>query len=183
MTTPAAPPIEPPQRREPLGRVLRDAALIVLVSTCCALGTNAARSDGIPFFAHAEYDILVPCPEPEGAAEGIAPTDERVVSRKTLLIDARDPADFETWHLPDAISVPLDWLAEQQEIDAQARTVAQQVARSGKRDVVVYGDGSDPDSGQYWAGLLVAAGIKRVVYVSGGAPALRQAGIGPGGKP
>ena len=183
MTTPPPHPIEPPRRGAPFGRVLRDAAIVVLVAACCALGTNAARSDGITLLARTEYEILVPCPEPEGTAEGIPPTDERIASNKSLLIDAREPTDFEAWHLPNAISVPLDWLAEQQEIDAQAQTVAQQVARSGRRDVVVYGDGANPDSGQYWAALLNSAGIKHVVYVTGGAPALRETRIGEGGNP
>ena len=45
--------------------------------------------------------------------------------------------------------------------------------------MVVYGDGGDPDSGEQWAALLSGAGIKNVVFVKGGAPALGQPGVGP----
>ena len=154
-------------------RVVRDAALIVAAASTVALTVNALRSDGIKLIAEAEYEILVPCPEPMGEAESIPVDDARITSDKSLLIDAREPVDFESWHLPDSINVPFDWLAEQHEIDIQAREVAKRVARSGKQDVVVYGDGGDPDSGHHWAALLSAAGIKRVVYVAGGAPSLR----------
>ena len=160
-------------RGTPPVRVVRDATSIVLAASTIALVANAMRSDGIALIAETDYEILVPCPEPMGEAESVRPDDARVSSDRSLLIDAREPSDFEQWHLPDAVNVPLDWLAEQHEIDAQAREVAKRVARSGKQHVVVYGDGGDPDSGYYWAALLTGSGIKRVVYVEGGAPALR----------
>jgi rhodanese-related sulfurtransferase len=160
-------------RGTPLLRVVRDAALIVVATSTVALTVNALRSDGIKLIAEAEYEILVPCPEPTGEAESIPVDDPRITSDRSLLIDAREPVDFASWRLPNAINVPFDWLAEQHEIDVQARDVAKRVARSGKQHVIVYGDGGDPDSGHHWAALLSAAGIKRVVYVGGGAPALR----------
>ena len=172
-------PFDRPSQRSAASVALRDAVLIILASAISALAVNSLRRDGIELVAKTEYEILVPCPEPIGTAEAVSPGDERISDAKTLLIDARDSEQFEAWHLPEAISVPLDWLAEQHEIDLQAREVAKRVARSGKRHVVVYGDGGDPDSGQYWAALLSSAGIKRVVYVTGGAAALR--GLEPAG--
>ncbi len=172
MTKPSPPALRNTRGTPPL-LVARDVGLIVAVTSALALAVNALRSDGVDLIAEAEYEILVPCPEPMGEAESVPADDARVASEKSLLIDAREPGDFESWHLSGAVNVPFDWLAEQHEVDLQAREVAKRVARTGKQDVVVYGDGGDPDSGYHWAALLSAGGIKRVVYVEGGASALR----------
>lgn len=169
-------------RREPM-IVARDALLIAGVATLLALGFNAVRADGIPLVARQEFEILVPCPEPIGTATSIASGDERIRGPDSLLIDARSAEEYARWHLPEALNTPFDWLAEQAEVDQQAAEIARTVARSGRRHVIVYGDGGDPDSGHHWAILLHGAGIKNVVFVSGGAPALRNPSATRGGAP
>lgn len=153
-------------------RVPRDAALITLIASAVALSTNAVRSRGIPIVAHTDFEILVPCPEPIGTAAAISALSPLVHQSTTLLIDSRTRSEYQSWHLPAAINVPFDWLAEQDEVTKQAREVAKSVAHTRKHAVVIYGDGGDPDSGHQWAALLSTAGIKNVSYVTGGAAAL-----------
>lgn len=160
----------------------RDALCITSVAVVLALTVNALRADRLPLIARKDFDILVPCPEPLGSAVAITPTDPRVVDANSLLIDARSNDEFRAWHLPSAISVPFDWLAEQEEITNTAKVVARDVARSAKHAVVVYGDGGEPDSGQQWAALLNTAGIRNVTYVTGGSVALRELSA-PKGQP
>lgn len=145
---------------------------IVLVATAMGFLVNTLRSDRLPLVAQNDYQIMVPCPEPLGTAEIIAATDPRVRSPSSLVIDARSPEEFAAWHLPGAISIPFDWLAEQSEITKQAQIVARDIARSAKRSVVVYGDGTEPDPGHQWASLLNVSGIRNVSSVAGGAAAL-----------
>jgi hypothetical protein len=151
----------------------RDALYITSVAAVLALTVNALRADRLALIASKDFDILVPCPEPLGSAVAIAAADPRVADAKSLLIDARASDEYKAWHLPSAISIPFDWLAEQEQITKEARLVAQSVARSAKHAVVVYGDDSDPDPGKQWAALLNTAGIRNVTYVAGGSVALR----------
>lgn len=160
-------------RRRTLLLVLRDASVVVVAAAVLALGSNSLRKDGLPLVARQDFETLVPCPEPMGTATAVAASDERLRNPASLLIDARSPEEYQEWHLPEALNFPFDWLAEQEEIDRQATKIAKTVARSGKQHVVVYGDGGDPDSGHHSATLLHGAGIKNVVYVSGGAAAVR----------
>jgi hypothetical protein len=152
----------------------RDAVYIVLVAAALAFSTNALRSNKLPLVAKTGFDILVPCPEPLGSAEAILASDRRILDEKSLLIDVRSSDEYKAWHLRFAISIPFDWLAEQEQITRETQVVARSVARSAKHAVVVYGDGSDPDPGKQWAALLNAAGIRSVTYVAGGSVALRE---------
>ncbi len=158
-----------------MGRTVREALLIALVASGIALTVNGVRAHGLRLVARGEFEILVPCPEPSGSAAAIQASDPRLRDVKTLLVDARPPEDYMAWHWTSALNVPFDWLAEHDRIELDARDLARRIARTGKHAVVVYGDGDDPDSGQQWALLLSAAGIRNVAYVQGGCPALRRA--------
>lgn len=176
--TPSA--ADPPRRATPAWvAIVRDAGGISVLATVLALGVNTLRSDGLPWIAREEIEIMVPCPEPMGEATGIPAADPRTRADTSLLVDARSSEEYAAWHPPGAVSFPFDWLAEQDEVAQQAAVVAREIARSRRRDVVVYGDGEDPDSGEHWAALLSGAGIKNVVFVQGGAPALGQPGAEP----
>jgi hypothetical protein len=52
------------------------------------------------------------------------------------------------------------------------------IAASGASQVVVFGDGKDPDSGEQLARELAGRGIRNVRFVQGGAPALETAASG-----
>lgn len=159
--------------------VIRDATVVVVLSVVVALGVNAIRLEGIPLVQQEAYDILVPCPEPVGDPEQIAPDDARIRDGKSLVIDVRAKDEFASWHVQGARNQPFDWLGPP--VDEEVKTVAKQVAASRAHRVVVYGDGDDPDSGREWAKLLSGARIKNVFYVSGGAPALNPERPKPAG--
>ncbi len=182
MTSNHPAPAAAPRLKRALGSptaIVRDAAVIATAASVVALAVNALRTDPLPLVAQAEIETMVPCPEPMGAATPVPPSDERVQSPTTLLVDARSAEEFAAWHLANAVSFPFDWLAESDEVTRQAGEVAKAIARSRRQHVVVYGDGGDPDSGEHWSALLSGAGIKNVVFVKGGAPALGQPGAAP----
>lgn len=164
----------------PFGRIVRDAAVVVIGASLLGFAVNALRPHGsIPFVQTKPYDTVVPCPEPVGEARSIAPDDPLVVDRASLVIDAQASSDFALYHMPQAINIPFDWLGPP--VEKEVKDVAQRVARSKAKQVVVYGDGDDPDSGREWARLLSGGGIKNVYYVAGGARALRTRSASPNG--
>jgi rhodanese-related sulfurtransferase len=162
--------------------MIRDTLLVIIISTVLALGINTFREDGIPLVAKEEYTILVPCPNPMGEATAISADDPLIKDSSSLIIDVRSQKEFNEWHLPQALNQPYDWLAEQDAVDRKAAEVAKSIARSRKSHVVVYGDGGNPDSGKHWAASLSDSGIKNVVFISGGADALRRLKDLSGGK-
>lgn len=156
--------------RGPMGRVLRDAAVAGVAWAAVGLVFNALRPSGIPLVAREAYALFVPCPEPLGEVEGIDPTDLRGIGPKTLRLDARDPEAFRRWHLEGAWNVPFDYL------EGVPEAVVRRVAASGAQAVLVYGDGQDPDSGRELARELAGRGVRNVLFVRGGAPALGAPG-------
>jgi len=166
-------------KRAVLVEVIRDATIVVVLSVVVAVGVNAIRSEGIPLVQKEAYDILVPCPEPVGDPEQMAPDDARIRDAKSLIIDVRAKDEFASWHIQGARNQPFDWLGPP--VDEEVKTVAKQVAASQAHRVIVYGDGDNPDSGREWAKLLSGARIKNVFYVSGGAPALNPELTKPAG--
>ena len=148
---------------------VRDALLVVLICTGLALLFNVTRRGGLPLIAEEAYEILVPCPEPVGEVDGMAPDDGRLTDPATLLIDARSGAAFHAWQAPGARHVAFDYL------DPTPQEEIRQIASSGARQVAVYGDGEHPDSGHQLAREIAGQGIRNIYYVRGGAPALRAA--------
>lgn len=153
--------------------VLRDAAVVVVASVLIALAVNALRFSGrIPLVAREPYQILVPCPEHQGIAAPLAASAVDPARRGVVLVDARSAEDFGRWHLPGAISIPFDYL------EPVSRQKVREVLDRRPQQVVVYGDGDNPDSGEQLGRQIAGAGVKNVHFVTGGAPALRK----PGGE-
>lgn len=148
--------------------IARDAAVAAVGLSLLGVAVNAVRPGGIPLVATEEYEVFVPCPEPMGEVEGVPPGDPRLGDRRTLVVDARDPAAFAQWHLPGAWPIPFDYL------EGVADEVVRRVASSGAAQVVVYGDGDDPDSGREMARELAGRGVRNVFYVMGGFRALKE---------
>ena len=152
--------------------MIRDAALVVALSTVLALVSNWLHpTSRFPVVAEREYQVLVPCPEFEGkAATAVAPDGVRHGETGTMLVDARETEEFDKWHPPGAVCVPYDYL------EPTPTELIKKVLEARAKRVVVYGDGDDPDSGQQLANELSGKGIRNVSYVTGGAPALKKAG-------
>jgi hypothetical protein len=165
---------EPIAKPQSLRIAVRDAIIVLL--TCFGVGAaaNAVRPHGIPFVQTTEYQILVPCPEGSASAPAIAPDDPSVEEARTLLVDARSAADHGRWHPKAALSLPFDYLAPVPAAEVR------RIASSGAARVVVFGDGGDPDSGEQLARELIGAGIRNVLFVPGGAPALEQVALRKG---
>jgi hypothetical protein len=151
---------------------LRDALLIVLL--CAVLGTvvNALRASGIPLVQKTEYEILVPCPEGSGNVESLSIGDPKLADKRSLWVDARNPAEHQRWHPAPARNVPFDYL------EPTCAAEVRGIAASGASQVVVFGDGKDPDSGEQLARELAGRGIRNVRFVQGGAAALAAAAAG-----
>jgi rhodanese-related sulfurtransferase len=160
-------------RRVAISRTVSEAGVLAVATAAVALMVNAVRDDRLPLVAHEEYTILVPCPEPVGEAQPLKPDDPKVRAKNSLVIDARSPEEFQSWHLPGAMNLEFDWLGPPP--DKEVALVAKKMAATRTQNIVVYGDGGDPDSGREWARLLSGARLKNVHYVTGGAEALRKA--------
>ncbi|MBK8010718.1 MAG: rhodanese-like domain-containing protein [Deltaproteobacteria bacterium] len=145
---------------------LRDAGLFVLFTGMLAIVTNALREDGLPWVQKEAYEILVPCPETTGETTAVRPDTPLFLDARVLIIDGRHSRDFEKWHVERAINIPFDYL------EPTPSDVIDRTASSRAREVLVYGDGKDPDSGEQLARELAGKGIRNVHFVAGGAPAI-----------
>ena len=96
-----------------------------------------------------------------------------------MVVDARPAAEAAAWRFGQALNVPYDYLDPTP--DEVLGEVARAIAASRARHLAVYGDGESPDSGEQLAREISASGIKNVLFVRGGAPALqRRSSPGPG---
>lgn len=150
--------------------ILRDAAIVVAISTVAALLANTLRSGGIPLVASQGYELFVPCPEPLGEVTGVGAQEAPLAASTLLIVDAREEVAFAAAHVPGARSIVFDYL------DPVPDDTIRDVAGSGAAGVLVYGDGGEPDSGRELARELAGRGVRNVSFVEGGAPALRAAG-------
>ena len=155
-----------------LAVALRDALLIVLLCTVSGTVVNALRASRIPLVQKTEYEILVPCPEGSGNVESLSVRDPMLADKRSLWVDARSPAEHQRWHPAGARNVPFDYL--EPTCAAEVHTIA----ASRASQVVVFGDGKDPDSGEQLARELAGRGIRNVRFVQGGAAALAAAASG-----
>ena len=151
---------------------LRDAALVIALSSILAIGVNLIREDGIPLVASEPYHIFVPCPEPSGEIFPIEPSAVRWSDERELIIDARGAGAFRQWHAPGAVNVPFDFL------DPVADEVIDELIDTRSGRAVVYGDGRKPDTGEELASELSGRGMLNVHFVPGGVAAARD-GVKP----
>jgi len=155
-----------------MGAVLRDAAITAGISFAAGLLINLARPDAIAFIADQPYELFVPCPESGGEVTPIAAGAPALLADDTFVGDARSREEFDNWRFRQAISISYDYL------DPTPREILQElaetIARSRAKRVVVYGDGETPDTGEQLAKEVSGHGIKHVFFVEGGAPELRS---------
>lgn len=147
---------------------VRDAAVVTVACIVIAIAVNALRRDGIALIQRNDYQILVPCPVTEGEVEALSPEGIELGDPRTLVIDARDTAQYKRWHRDRAMNVPFDYL------EPVAPTMIEKIASSGAKRVVVYGDGRDPDTGEQLAKEIAGKGIRNVAYIRGGIDTLSK---------
>ena len=155
---------------------VRDALLVLVACAAVGVATNALRPGGIALVQRSAYEILVPCPEGSGDVQAIATSDPAVWEGRTLLVDARSTAEHERWRPDQALSVPFDYL------EPTSPELVRRIASSGAAQVVVFGDGGDPDTGEQLAREIAGKGIRNVRFVEGGAPLLEKAAVLRGAK-
>ncbi len=149
---------------------LRDALIIAAISSTLALAINFVHPNAIPFIAAEPYQTLVPCPVSGGEVHTLQADDARLSLTTSFLIDARSPEEFEISHFPRAQNITYDYLdATPPEILKQ---LAKTIAQSRAQQVIVYGDGDDPDTGHELGKEISGHGIKNIFYIQGGAPVL-----------
>jgi rhodanese-related sulfurtransferase len=156
-------------------QTLVTSALAAALATVLALATNALRADGLALVRHEPFEILVPCPELKGKVESLTVSPAELTRPGTLLVDARSSAEYGAWHAPGALNVPFDFL------DPVPEARIKEVAATGARRILVYGDGGEPDSGRELAAELAGRGLRSVWHLRGGAAACRRALAG--GRP
>ncbi len=146
--------------------------MVAAIAAVIAVAVNVLRPAGLPFIARTPYQILVPCPEPGGPVQVLQPNDPAILGARTFLVDARSLREYEIQHMSEAVNLPYDWLDPIPE--DRLLSLAEEIAASGATRVVVYGDGAQPDSGEYLGKEISGRGIKNVWFVEGGASALLQ---------
>jgi len=155
--------------------VLRDAVVAAAIACAVGLVVHSLRPDAIPFFADEAYELFVPCPESGGEVTPMSADAPALLAEDTFVIDARSREEFDSWSLRGAIHISYDYL------DPTPKEVledlAETIARSRARRVVVYGDGDTPDTGEQLAKEISGNGIRNVFFVKGGAPALKSSEV------
>ena len=157
---------------EGLGSALRESLIVVALAAVVGLSANRFfNPNGIPLIAEKAYETIVPCPEPGGPVTPMEAPESLAAEGKHFWIDARPLADFEAWHIPQAVNVTYDYLDPTPH--HVIREITREIARSRAQRVIVYGDGEDPDTGEQLAREISGKGIRNVFFVQGGAPGLR----------
>jgi rhodanese-related sulfurtransferase len=141
---------------------LRDAIIVTIACTGIASTVNAVRRDGIAFIRRNPYEIIVPCPVTTGEIKAVNAADLKNYKEDRLVIDARSRSDYKRWHIAEAMNVPFDYL------EPTDPKIVHKIASSNAKEVVIYGDGNNPDSGEQLAKEIAGKGIRNVAYIAGG---------------
>jgi rhodanese-related sulfurtransferase len=153
---------ETDERRHSFRTAIRDAIIITIACTALALTVNTVRRDGIAFIQRDPYEIVVPCPVTAGNIKAVDAASLKNSEGDKLVIDARSPTDYKRWHITGAINVPFDYL------EPTDPKIIRKIASSNAKEVVIYGDGNNPDSGEQLAKEIAGKGIRNVAYIAGG---------------
>ena len=150
--------------------ILRDGVLMTLLFGGFGLAVHPLHPERIPYVAGEAHDILVPCPEKSGAVTALSSTDPRLAAPQTVFVDARRPSELTTFRKSGAMSIPYDYLEPTPK--ALLAVLMSRIGQIRAQQVIVFGDGAEPDSGEQLAKEISAAGIQNVFFIKGGAFAL-----------
>jgi rhodanese-related sulfurtransferase len=142
-----------PSFRTPIGRVLIEAAAIVVIAALFGIAYTGLTAKGL--FASQPGTTAAVLPPVLTYAEARSLFDAGTV----LFVDARPPFDFGLGHIRGAVNLPL------KDFD-QSREILQLIPRD--QPLVTYCDGEDCNSSVMLAAKLDSAGYKSVRVFFGG---------------
>lgn len=137
-----------------LPRAIREGALLLALSVAAAFGSNALRSDPLPFLADPrvlalEVDVPVIYAKEAAALEG-----------DHIFLDARDYEAYGSGHIGGAFAVPAE------DFGTRYETLGPFLA--GETKVIVYGWSAAPAAPERLAKMLLSAGVTRGLFLVDG---------------
>jgi rhodanese-related sulfurtransferase len=143
-------------------RTVQRSLVIVVASATLGLAVNAVSPRRIPYIA--------PPPKQHAESEYISLADayEHWRNGTTFFLDARDPADYQAGHIPNAFSLPVD------EFSHYYPNVAPYLTTDGL--IVCYCDGEVCDLSHRLADQLKLLGFKNVRVLKNAWTSWRNAG-------
>ncbi len=147
-----------------------EAVVIAVIASSVAIIVIFFHPEPIPLIARQKYLTIVPCPVSGGSVKPAAVEDLK--KHKVYIIDARYKDEFVNWHYKNAKLMTYDYLDPIPE--KKLKKLAQDIAETGSKSVIVYGDGDNPDTGELLAKDISGQGIKHVYYLKGGIGSLKK---------
>lgn len=150
-------------------KTLARAALLVLLASACAAGFNAVRPNGLPWRGDPVNDVVE-----KARAAGVKTIDadeaRRIIDAgEHLVLDARPASKYHEGHLPGALSLPAESVAES--YGDVAALVAPDVP------ILVYCTGALCDESLQVAEFLRQQGCENVTLFLDGFDAWHAAGL------
>ena len=155
----------------------RQLLLIVGVSVLLGLGARTVQKQNIPFWGFPQPIKLIPIVPDANAVESVspdsafAPADQPYAVKLSTVIglymkrkknnvhfvDAREPKLYEEGHIPGAVNIPFEHVAEQEPLAVPKEDL-----------VVIYCDGGDCHLSHDLAAYMLEGGWKRLAVYEGG---------------
>jgi rhodanese-related sulfurtransferase len=143
-------------------RTVQRSLVIVVASAALGLAVNAVSPRRIPY--------ITPPPKQHTESEFIPLADayERWQSGAAIFLDAREPADYQAGHIPNAFSLPVDGFNDHYPNVAPYLTT--------DSVIVCYCDGEQCDLSHRLAAMLKLQGFKKIRVLKNAWTSWRQAG-------
>ena len=150
--------------------VLIGAAALVVGSSLLGIGVNIASPSGIPLLlSTGDAGTLPSLPLPEGLTSVGLPEVQAVVAEGAgLLVDAREPDEYEIGHIPGAVNLPA------YEFDDYFPEVVEKIEAASR--LIVYCDGAECSDSVQVAERLLDFGFSDISVFEGGYRAWTEAG-------
>ncbi|MBN2802729.1 MAG: rhodanese-like domain-containing protein [Deltaproteobacteria bacterium] len=152
-----------------LRRSFVEAVIIALIGSILGIAVSFVHPRGIPLVEDEPYEIIVPCKVPGGKVKPVDPS--ILKADKVFIVDARSKEEFDLWHPQNASLLTYDFLDAVSQEDLT--NLANSIVKARALKVVVYGDGSNPDTGELLGKEISGRGIKNVYFIKGGIDTLK----------
>lgn len=135
-------------------------SLIIFLGLILSLGVNALRHDGLPVIVQGKQSVTV---------VSVDDAWKLFQQGKVVFLDAREVENYQSAHLPEAVSVPVESAKVK---EAEVRRLAE-----GGRKLVAYCDGQGCGKARDLAEALAADKVPGVVVMPDGWQGWMQAGL------